>query len=144
MGINFRGRGLGLIALSVFIILKAATAPWLYTYLQNHFHNTNRMPKMAKTMSAISQQQHRHLYIQHDTAVAVQQQIAHTIDIMRWPQPVIHDEALAHETTYNVITIVPRHEDHIIKVWPYHHFNWYLSCHGPKCLPKKSVKEIQS
>lgn len=135
---------LGLIALSIFVTLKITTAPWLYTYLQNHFHNTNHMPAMAKAMLNISQQQHRPVYIQNKTAVAVQQQIAHTIDVMRWPQPVITDEALAHEKTYNVITIVPRSEDHIIKIWPYHHFNWYLSCHGPDCRSRKKDTGAQA
>ncbi|MDF1796935.1 MAG: phospholipid carrier-dependent glycosyltransferase [Coxiellaceae bacterium] len=112
------------------LIFKYLTAPWLFSYIQNHFHNMNNMQNMTAQMINISKKQKRALYIQNATGIAPIQHVAHTVDIIRWPQaPIIYDR-YATEKSYNVITMTPRPEDHLVKIWPYHNSSWYLMCHG--------------
>lgn len=115
------------------LVFKYLTAPWLFTFIQNRFHNMSNMQSMSEQMINISKKQNRALYIQYATGIAPIQHVAHTVDVLRWPQaPVIYDR-YATEKTYNVVTMTPRAEDHVIKKWPYHNFAWYLMCRGLAC-----------
>ncbi|MDF1655622.1 MAG: phospholipid carrier-dependent glycosyltransferase [Coxiellaceae bacterium] len=124
---------LSFLLIVLLLIFKYLTAPWLFTTIQNRFHNMNNMQNMTEQMIAISQKQNRVLYIQNATGIAPIQHVAHTVDVLRWPQaPIIYDR-YATEKTYNVITMTPRAEDRLVKKWPYHNFAWYLMCHGAAC-----------
>ncbi len=122
-----------LLMVTLLLLFKLTTAPWLFSFIQNRFHNMDNMQHMSQQMMDISQQQGRALYIQNATGIANIQHVAHTIDVLQWPKaPIVYDK-YAHEKTYNVITMMPRPEDHVIKKWPYHGFAWYLTCHGSAC-----------
>lgn len=126
------------ILLCLFMLAKWLTAPWLWTWIQNKFHHGLQLKPIATQSLKIVGE--KPLYIS-GIGGAYMEQMAHTINVIRWPEPTIKNDSLATERTYYVLRRHVQAGDKLIHQWRQPQSDWQISlvCRGIHCPNTKSA-----